>query len=250
MSIKIKNFEEIEKMRLAGRKLAKILDILQKEVKENISTKYLDNIAFDLIHSENAKPAFLGYNGFPATICSSINNEIVHGIPSFNRFLKEGDILSIDIGLFYDNYCADMAITLPIGKVSEENLKLIDVTKNSLLKGIQKVQIDNRLGDIGEAIQSFVENNGLSVVLEYTGHGIGKNMHEAPEILNYGKKNTGLKIKEGMVFAIEPMVNVGTWQTKILKDNWTVVTKDGKNSAHFEHTVLVTKDGPEILTII
>jgi methionyl aminopeptidase len=250
MSIKIKNFEEIEKMRLAGRKLAKILDILQKEVKENISTKYLDNIAFDLIHSENAKPAFLGYNGFPATICSSINNEIVHGIPSFNRFLKEGDILSIDIGLFYDNYCADMAITLPIGKVSEENLKLIDVTKNSLLKGIQKVQIDNRLGDIGEAIQSFVENNGLSVVLEYTGHGIGRNMHEAPEILNYGKKNTGLKIKEGMVFAIEPMVNVGTWQTKILKDNWTVVTKDGKNSAHFEHTVLVTKDGPEILTII
>jgi methionyl aminopeptidase len=237
-------------MRLAGRKLAKILDILQKEVKENISTKYLDNIAFDLIHSENAKPAFLGYNGFPATICSSINNEIVHGIPSFNRFLKEGDILSIDIGLFYDNYCADMAITLPIGKVSEENLKLIDVTKNSLLKGIQKVQIDNRLGDIGEAIQSFVENNGLSVVLEYTGHGIGRNMHEAPEILNYGKKNTGLKIKEGMVFAIEPMVNVGTWQTKILKDNWTVVTKDGKNSAHFEHTVLVTKDGPEILTII
>ncbi|MDR0675689.1 MAG: type I methionyl aminopeptidase [Elusimicrobiota bacterium] len=248
MSVKIKDLKEQEIMRTAGKKLAKILDILKLEVKEGITTKFLDKIAFELILNEKAKPAFLGYNDFPGTICTSINDEIVHGIPSDKRYLKNGDILSIDIGLFYNNYCVDMSITVPIGAISVENQKLIDVTRLSLLEGIKFAKVNNRLGDIGHNIQKVVENAGFNVVMEYTGHGIGQNMHEPPEILHYGKENTGMQLKAGMVFAIEPMVNVGTWMTKILDDGWTVVTKDGKNSAHFEHTVLIRKDEPEILT--
>lgn len=250
MKVSIKTNQEINSMRIAGKKLANVFSRLKKEVKSGISTKDLDDIAFSLIREEDAVPLFFGYNGFPASICTSINEEVVHGIPSVSRNLKEGDILSIDIGLSYDHYCADMAETIPVGNVSEEDIKLIKTTKEALFLGLSQMRVNNRIGDIGNAIESYVTKKGFTVVLEYTGHGIGRNMHEPPEILNYGKKKTGLLIRKGMVFAVEPMVNIGTWQTKILDNKWTVVTKDGKKSAHFEHTVLVTDSDPEILTFI
>lgn len=250
MKVSIKTNQEINSMRIAGKKLANVFSRLKKEVRSGISTKDLDDIAFSLIREEDAVPLFFGYNGFPASICTSINEEVVHGIPSVSRNLKEGDILSIDIGLSYDHYCADMAETIPVGNVSEEDIKLIKTTKEALFLGLSQMRVNNRIGDIGNAIESYVTKKGFTVVLEYTGHGIGRNMHEPPEILNYGKKKTGLLIRKGMVFAVEPMVNIGTWQTKILDNKWTVVTKDGKKSAHFEHTVLVTDSDPEILTFI
>jgi methionyl aminopeptidase len=250
MAIYIKNFAEQNKMREAGKILSLILSKLLLEIKPDINTQMIDSLAYDLILSQNVKPAFLGYYGFPASICTSINEEIVHGIPSKNRYLREKDILSVDIGIIYDGYCADMAVTVPIGEISQEDKNLIEITKASLIQGIKFCKPGNKLGDVGFAIQQTVENANFSVVREYVGHGIGKNMHEEPQILNYGTPNTGIEIKEGMVFAIEPMVNVGTWKTKLLKDKWTVVTKDNKKSAHFEHTVLITKDGNEILTEI
>ena len=222
MKINIKTKDDINYMRIAGRKLANVLFKLKKEIKIGISTKYLDDLAFDLIKEEEAVPLFLGYNGFPASICTSVNDEVVHGIPSVSKKLQNGDILSIDIGLSYKHYCADMAETVPVGDITEEDRNLIETTRESLFLGISQMKPNNRLGDIGEAIESYVTKKGFSVVLEYTGHGIGRNMHEAPEVLNYGKKHTGLTIKEGMVFAIEPMVNIGTWQTKTLSNNWTV----------------------------
>ena len=248
MAIFIKNFDEQQKMRQAGKILALILDKLLLEIKPDINTKKLDDVAHDLILSQNVKPAFLGYYGFPASICTSINEEVVHGIPSKNRFLRNRDILSIDIGIIYDGYCSDMAVTVPIGEISDEDKRLIEVTKVSLKEGIKNCKPGNRLGDVGYAIQKTVEDAKFSVVREYVGHGIGKNMHEEPQILNYGLPGTGIEIKEGMVFAIEPMVNVGTWKTKLLKDKWTVSTKDNRKSAHFEHTVLITKNGYEVLT--
>ncbi len=244
----IKSFDEQNKMRKSGKILSQIMRNLLKEVKVNITTKKLDDIAYELILNSDAKPAFLNYNGFPASICASINNEIVHGIPSKSRFLKNGDILSIDIGICYDGYFSDMAVTVPIENISESDKKLIETTKLALDEGIKHCVVDNYLGDIGNAVDSIAKKTNFSVVREYVGHGIGTSLHEKPEILNYGVPKTGLKIQEGMVFAIEPMINVGDWRTGILGDDWTVVTLDGSNSAHFEHTVLVTKNGPEILT--
>jgi len=237
-------------MRQAGNILASILNKLLLEVNPGISTKKLDDIAYELIINQKVKPAFLGYYDFPASICTSINDEVVHGIPSNNRYLRENDILSIDIGVIHEGFCSDMAVTVPIGEISKEDQRLIDITKASLKEGIKHCRIGNRLGDVGFAIQKIAEDASFSVVREYVGHGIGKKMHEEPQILNYGIPGTGIEIKEGMAFAIEPMINVGTWKTIVLRDDWTVVTKDNKKSAHFEHTVLITKNGPEILTKI
>ncbi|MCP4482629.1 MAG: type I methionyl aminopeptidase [bacterium] len=244
-----KNLLEQEYMRVAGRILASVFSELQEAAKVGVSTKFLDDKAYSLIKSHSCEPAFLDYSGFPATICASLNNEVVHGIPSDRVILKKGDIFSIDIGLIYKEYYADMAKTIAIGNISKRNRLLIDETKASLADAIKKVVPGNTFGDIGAAIQQRVERNGLSVVREYVGHGIGKELHEEPQIFNYGLPGQGVKIEEGMVFAIEPMVNLGGWKTKVLKDGWTVVTKDGSLSAHFEHTVLVTSNGQEVLTI-
>lgn len=244
----LKNSVEQNKMRKTGSLLSRIMTHLLKEVRADITTKSLDDIAYELILASDAKPAFLNYNGFPATICTSINNEIVHGIPSTLRSLRNGDILSIDIGICFDGYFSDMAVTVPIGSSCELDKKLIETTHLALLAGIKQCVVGNYLGDVGHAVDSIAKKASFSVVREYVGHGIGKNLHEKPEILNYGFPKTGLKIQDGMVLAIEPMINIGNWRTRVLEDNWTVVTLDGTKSAHFEHTILITKDGPEILT--
>lgn len=245
--IELKSASEIAKLRVAGKLLGSILPKVISHVRPEVTTKYLDKIAQKMITEENAIPAFLGYRGYPATLCVSINEEIVHGIPS-ERKLKEGDIVSIDVGLIKDGFYSDMAVTVPVGNVDEKALRLMSATKESLYKGIEQCIPGNRLGDLSSAIQTCAESYGFSVVREYTGHGIGRSMHEAPQILNYGKPGTGARLKAGMVFAIEPMVNEGDWRTVVLDDDWTVITADGLRSAHFEHTVLITDNGPEILT--
>ncbi len=247
--IEIKTASEIDKMRKAGSLLAKVAKEIVRRVEPGISTISLDRTAYNMIIEARAEPAFLGYHGFPATLCTSVNDEIVHGIPS-ERKLKLGDIISIDLGLIKDGFCADMAISLPVGDIDEKGLKLLTATEISLYKGIEKCICGNRLGDISNAIQESAESYGFTVVREYSGHGIGRSMHEPPQILNYGKAGTGPRLKSGMVFAIEPMVNEGDWRTAVLDDDWTVVTIDGSRSAHFEHTVYISDNGPEILTRI
>lgn len=243
-----RNKTEIKLMRQAGIVVASILETLKEAVEPGVTTIELDAIAREVLRANKAKSNFLGYHGFPAVICTSINNEIVHGIPS-NRELKAGDIVSIDAGAIVEGYHGDAAITVGVGQISELAKKLIQVTEASLYIGIDQLQVGNHLFEVGRAIQKYVEANGFSVVREYVGHGIGTKMHEDPQIPNYWPGVPGPLIEEGNVFAIEPMVNAGSFETVLLKDGWTVVTKDGSLSAHFEHSIAVTKQGPEILTV-
>ncbi|APF26318.1 methionine aminopeptidase, type I [Clostridium sporogenes] len=248
--ITIKTDSEIEYMVKAGRVVAEALDTLEKYVKPGISTGELDRIAEEIILGRNAKPSFKGYYGFPASICASVNNEVVHGIPNKDRILNEGDIISIDCGAILNGYQGDAARTFPVGNVSEEAAKLIEVTKNSFFKGIEKAKVGNRLTDISAAIQEYVESYGFSIVRDYVGHGIGKNMHEDPEIPNFGRPGRGPKLSKGMCLAIEPMVNIGDFNVKVEPNKWTVVTVDGSLSAHYENTVAILNDGPKITTLI
>lgn len=234
-------------MRDAGRVVAEAFEILKDMVEPGVSTKELDAKAEDFIRSRGARPAFKGYGGFPATLCTSVNEEVVHGIPSL-RNLENGDIISIDCGAVINGYVGDSAITLPVGVVSSEALKLLKVTEESLYAGIAQAVEGNRLSDISHAVQQCVESQGMSVVRDYVGHGIGSQMHEDPQIPNYGPPGRGPRLKKGMTLAIEPMVNLGTFEVRTLSDNWTVVTLDGRLSAHFEHTIAITDDTPEILT--
>ena len=248
--ITIKTDSEIEYMLKAGRVVAEAFDTLEKYVKPGISTGELDRIAEEIILGRNAKPSFKGYYGFPASICASVNNEVVHGIPNKDRILNEGDIISIDCGAVLNGYQGDAARTFPVGNVSEEAAKLIEVTKNSFFKGIEKAKVGNRLTDISAAIQEYVESYGFSIVRDYVGHGIGKNMHEDPEVPNFGRPGRGPKLSKGMCLAIEPMVNIGDFNVKVEPNKWTVVTVDGSLSAHYENTVAILNDGPKITTLI
>jgi methionyl aminopeptidase len=245
----IKNDMEIEYMRRAGRLVGETLARLEEAIKPGITTAELDKIAEEFILKHNAKPSFKGYHGFPASICASTNNEVVHGIPA-GRVLEDGDIISIDCGVILNGYQGDAARTIPVGKVSTEAEKLIKVTKESFFKGIEYAKIDNRLSDISAAIQTYVENFGFSIVRDFVGHGIGKDMHEDPEVPNFGRPGRGPKLKHGMVLAIEPMVNIGKYHVRVEANDWTVVTEDGSLSAHYENTVAILNNGPEILTLI
>jgi len=246
--VEIKTKDEIAVMRDAGRIVSEILDELEKAVAPGVSTWELDQLAEGLIHKKGAKPAFKGYLGFPCSLCASINYEVVHGIPSKKRKLAPGDLMKLDFGVVYRGYYGDAARTVPVGEVSAEARTLIETTRQSLSNAISAVINGNRIGDIGYAVQSFVETKGFAVVRDFVGHGIGKKLHEQPQVPNFGEPGTGMKLRPGMVLAIEPMVNLGTHQVEILDDDWTAVTLDRKLSAHFEHTVVLTENGPEILT--
>lgn len=234
-------------MRDAGRIVAQTHEELAKAVKPGVGTKELDQIAEDYIISKGAEPSFKGYRGFPAAICTSVNHVVVHGIPGLET-VKNGDIISIDIGVVINGYHGDAARTIPVGEISATTEKLLQVTEESLYKGIEQAVIGNRLSDISHAVQTHAEGNGFSVVRNYCGHGIGRSMHEEPQILNYGDPGHGPRLKAGYCLAIEPMVNVGTHGVSVLKDGWTVITNDKQLSAHFEHSVAITEDGPLILT--
>ena len=243
----IKSKKEIELMREAGKIVADTHELLKEAITPGISTLELDKIAEENIRKYNAIPSFKGYGGFPGTICASINEQVVHGIPG-NQIVKEGDIISIDIGAYYKGYHADAAKTHGVGIISEENRKLIEVTKESFYEGIKFAKLGYRLSDISHAIQAHVEKHGFSVVRDLVGHGVGTELHEDPQVPNYGPPGKGPKLKEGMVIAIEPMINAGRYHVKTLLDGWTIVTIDGKNSAHYEHTIAITEDEPLILT--
>lgn len=247
-SISIKNSDEIKLMSKANQIVAETLSMLEKKAKAGQSTLDLDKMAEEYCCKSGAKPAFKGYRGFPGSLCVSINEQVVHGIPSKKTLLKDGDILSIDFGVVYKGYYGDSAITIPIGKISSINEKLLLVTEESLQLGIEQVTVGNRVSDISAAIQRHVECNGFSVVKQFVGHGIGSQLHEAPEIPNYIKRGSSPRLRSGMVLAIEPMVNIGTSDVIVLKDGWTVITADKKASAHFEHSVLVTDNGPKVLS--
>jgi len=244
-----KSQKEIEKMRAAGQLVGSVLQSLRVMVKPGMTTLEVDTAAEKMIRDAGAYPTFKGYNGFPFSICASVNEQVVHGFPS-NYQLKEGDIFSIDVGVTLDGFVGDTAATIPVGEISDDLKKLIRVTEECLDRAIQQCRPGNHLGDIGHAVQSHAEANGYSVVRDYVGHGIGRRMHEDPQIPNYGNPGKGTKIKKGYVFAIEPMVNMGSLHTKTLKDGWTVVTLDGRPSAHSEHTVAITEEGPEVLTLV
>ncbi|MDD5711467.1 MAG: type I methionyl aminopeptidase [Smithellaceae bacterium] len=241
--------QEIEKMRVANQIVARILKELEGHVKPGVTTGELDRLAEKLANKEGARAAFKGYMGYPYSLCTSVNSEVVHGMPS-ERALNEGDILSLDFGVSYRGFFGDAAVTVAVGEISQKARRLMEVTKSSLSEGIAKAKAGNRLGDISAAVQSEVEQAGFSVVRDFVGHGIGRSMHEDPQIPNYGVKGRGIELKEGMVFAIEPMVNEDGYKVRILADGWTVVTEDGKLSAHFEHTVAITANGPEILSLL
>jgi methionyl aminopeptidase len=239
---------ELEKMREAGRLVGEVLTELSAMVAPGVSTADLDAVAEKRIRAAGAVPAFKGYHGYPATICASINEEVIHGIPSGRRLLNEGDVVSIDVGASLDGYFGDSAVTLPVGAVSEEAATLLRVTEEALYKAIERARAGNRVSDIGHAVQQHVEAFGFSVVREFVGHGIGQHMHEEPQVPNYGEPGRGPRLAEGMALAIEPMVNAGRQAVKVLGDGWTAVTRDGSLSAHFEHTVAVTAGEPWILT--
>lgn len=243
----IKSSNEIEYMREAGKIVAYAHEVVRDAIKPGVTTKELDELAEKEIRKHGAIPAFKGLYGFPASICASINEEVVHGIPGL-KTLNDGDIISVDIGAIINGYNGDAAKTHPVGKVSDEALKLIEVTRQSFYEGLKFCRKGNRLSDISYAVQTYVESNGFSVVRDFVGHGIGQDMHEDPQIPNYGKPRKGPRLVEGMALAIEPMVNMGSYQVNTLLDNWTVVTLDGKMSAHYEHSVAITKDEPIILT--
>ncbi|MBI3614925.1 MAG: type I methionyl aminopeptidase [Candidatus Omnitrophica bacterium] len=247
--IELKSPSQLERMREAGRIVAKVIEMLKKEVRPGITTAELDEMAGEKIRQEGGKPAFKGYRGFPGNICASVNEEVVHGIPS-RRKLKEGDIVGLDVGATVEGYFGDAAVTVAVGQISQEAADLMAVTQAALAEGIAFARPGNRLSDISHAVQRTVESRGYSVVRDFVGHGIGTELHEPPQIPNYGKPGFGPVLKEGMVLAIEPMVNQGGAAVEVLADGWTAVTKDRKLSAHFEHTVAVTESGPEILTRI
>ncbi|MDO8750231.1 MAG: type I methionyl aminopeptidase [Dehalococcoidia bacterium] len=245
--ITIKSPTELIAMREAGRVVAATIQVLVSSLEPGMKTKKLDAIASREIRRLGAAPAFKGYRGFPATICVSLNQEIVHGIPG-ERIIREGDIVSIDVGAVVDGFYADAAVTAPMGKVSPEGERLIETTRQSLEMGIRQAVVGNRVGDISVAVQRFAEGRGYGVVREYVGHGVGRALHEEPSIPNFGEPGKGPLLRPGMVIAIEPMLNVGGWQTRVLEDEWTVVTADGTLSAHFEHTIAITEEGPQVLT--
>lgn len=243
-----KTAEQIEHMRRAGRLVAETLSMLETWIRPGISTKRLDDLAETYIRDHGAEPSFKGYGGFPATLCISRNEEVVHGIPSDKVFLEDGDIVSLDCGVFLRNYHGDHARSYAVGNVSPEKQNLMDVTRHCLELGIQKAYPGNHLSDIGHAIQTYAESQGYSVVRELVGHGIGQRLHEDPQVPNYGKAGRGIILKRGLVIAIEPMINMGRAAVLTMPDGWTVVTRDRKPSAHFEHTIVITDEGPEILT--
>ncbi|MFA5177359.1 MAG: type I methionyl aminopeptidase [Candidatus Omnitrophota bacterium] len=245
--IPLKSEKDLQLIRQSGQILSQVMRQLEKFVREGVLTREIDELAEKLIREQNALPAFKGYKGFPATVCTSINEEIVHGIPSERR-LKNGDILGLDVGVKYNGYFSDAAVTLPVGVVPAKVKKLIEVARKALAEGIKEAKPGNHLLDISAAIQRQVEKNGFSVVRQFVGHGIGTSLHEDPEIPNFGQPHHGLLLEKGMVLAIEPMVNMGGWEAEISANGWTAVTKDGLPSAHFEHTVAITEKGPEILT--
>lgn len=246
--IYLKSQKEIEKIRRSCQLVAQTLEALKGLIKPGVTAEELDRFAEEFIRKRGGVPAFKGYRGYPKTLCVSVNEEVVHGIPDKRR-LKEGDIVSLDLGIVIDGYYGDAAITVAVGEVSELAKRLIKVTEEALYKGIEQARPGNRLTDISHAIQRHVEEAGFSVVREFVGHGIGRQLHEDPQVPNFGPPNRGPRLEAGMVLAIEPMVNAGTWQVRISENGWTVVTADGGLSAHFEHTVAITSNGPEILTL-
>ena len=250
MSVTVKSAREIELMREAGRILATVHDELAKILKPGISTYDIDKEGEKMIRDFGCTPSFLNYQGYPASICVSVNEEVVHGIPSKKRIIKDGDIVSLDAGVIYKGYHSDAARTHAVGNASAEALKLIEVTKQSFFEGIKFAKAGNYLNDISTAIGAYAEGFGYGVVRDLTGHGIGTHLHEDPSIFNFRQKHKGVKLRAGMTLAIEPMVNLGTWKVSWLDDDWTVVTRDGKLSAHYENTVLVTEEGCEILSLI
>ncbi len=246
--IQLKNKQQIAAMRDAGRIAGEALLVAQEMIREGVSTKQIDDKIRHHIERSGAIPSFLGYSGFPASACISINNEVIHGIPAYDRIIHEGDIVKVDVGAFYHGFHGDTANTFPCGAVSEEAQRLIDATRTSFEMGAAAVTADHRLGDVGAAIASHVESCGFSVVRDFIGHGVGQKLHEAPDVPNFGTPGRGVRLYHGMTFAIEPMVNAGTHKVKVLPDGWTVVTLDGKLSAHYEHTIALTENGVEFLT--
>ena len=245
--ITIKSLQELELMRQAGAVVGSVIALLRRSVEPGMTTKDLDHIAYKEITRHGAKPTFKGYRGFPSSICTSVNEQIVHGIPS-RRVLKERDIIKLDVGATLGGLIGDAAVSLAVGEVEEEAVALMDATRQSLEEGIKVSLPGNRIGDIGAAIQEYGESKGYGVVREFVGHGVGRFLHEDPQVPNYGQAGMGPLLRPGMCIAIEPMLNLGDWHTRILEDQWTVVTADGKLSAHFEHTIAITEDRPEILT--
>jgi methionyl aminopeptidase len=246
--IELKSAREIGLMRRAGYILAEVVDRLRTSVKPGLSTLEIDDDVERFIRSRGARPAFKGYRGFPATVCVSINEEVVHGIPSAERRVKEGDIVGLDLGCIVEGYYADCAVTVPVGEVPPRVQQLLDVTRESLQAGIAECRPGRRLSDVSHAIQTHVEGHGFSVVRAFVGHGIGRALHEEPQVPNFGDPGRGPQLRPGMVLALEPMVTMGSWEVRILDDGWTAVTRDGSLAAHFEHTIAVTEAGPEVLT--
>ena len=247
-TITVKTPEEIGLMREANRIVAGVLALLEKEMRPGLTTWQLDRWAEEYCRDHGARPAFKGYRGFPASLCVSINEEVVHGIPSRTVRVEEGDIVSVDFGTLYQGFYGDAAITIPVGEIAPERKRLLQVTREALDRAIEQVRVGNRIRDISRAVQEHVEKQGFSVVRQFVGHGIGASLHEAPEIPNYVQKQASPRIMEGMVLAIEPMVNMGSHKVRVLGDNWTVITADGRPSAHFEHSVAVLADGPLVLS--
>jgi methionyl aminopeptidase len=248
MAILIKSEAEIEKMRISGVALRKVHDAVKNAVRVGATTMDLERAAVAKVEELGVKAAFLGYHGYPAVLCTSVNNEVIHGIPNDKRVLNEGDVVSVDCGVIVDGYYSDAAVTHPVGKISSSAEKLLRVTEASLYAAIDKALVGGRLFDISNAVQTICEAEGYGVVREFVGHGIGKSMHEDPQVPNYGDAGKGPRLKAGMVLAIEPMINIGSAEVKVLEDGWTAITVDGSISAHFEHTVAITKDGPVVLT--
>ncbi|HEU0003048.1 MAG TPA: type I methionyl aminopeptidase [Ktedonobacteraceae bacterium] len=261
MAVMLKSKQEIAQLREAGRIVAQTYDVLRPYVKPGVTTAELDKIAEDFIRGKGAKPIYKGYGArpargnmpavppFPATICVAVNDVICHGIPSPKQRLKEGDIIGVDIGVLYKGWVGDACVTYPVGQLDDETQRLMDVAKRCLELGIEQARNGNRLGDVGAAIQTYAEANGFSTVRDFVGHGVGHSLHEDPQVPHYGRPNTGLKLQRGMVFTIEPMINEGTYQAKMLPDRWTVCTADGKRSAQFEHSLAITDGAPELLTL-
>ena len=250
MPVTIKSTTQIELMREAGRILAKTHEELEKAIRPGMSTMDIDRLGEEIIRSYGCIPSFKNYNGYPASICVSVNDEVVHGIPSKKRILKDGDIVSLDAGVIYKGFHSDAARTHAVGEISPKARKLIEVTRQSFFEGIKYAKPGNHLGDISAAIQAYAESFGYGVVRDLVGHGIGEHLHEDPEIPNFATRRRGIKLRPGMTLAIEPMINAGTWEVEWLDDDWTVVTEDGSLSAHYENTILICEDGPEILSML
>ena len=246
----IKNSREIEYMKESGRLVGETLNLVESHIKPGVSTMELDKICELFIIKHGATPSFKNYNGFPGSVCASVNEVVVHGIPSKEKILKEGDIITIDCGAYLNGFHGDAARTFRVGQISEEAVRLIRITEESFFKGVEQLNLGQRLGDVSHAIQTHIESNRFSVVRDFTGHGIGRDLHEGPSIPNYGVANRGPKLRVGMALAIEPMVNLGTYHVKVLEDNWTAVTRDGMLSAHYENTVILTENGPVITTLV